>query len=401
MPHQITINPSGHSFVCPDGDTVLAAAMAADLILPYGCRNGACGTCKGKILEGQVDYGPHQPSTLTADEKKQGLALFCCAEPLTDLVLEVREVRKSGDIRIRKLPCRIESIDKPAPDVAIVKIKLPANERLQFLAGQYIDLLLKDGRRRSFSLATAPHDDALLELHVRHVPGGHFTHQLFNEYKGREILRFEGPLGTFFLREESDKPIIFVAGGTGFAPIKGIIEHALHRQIDATRPMVLYWGARAKQDLYLPDLPGTWQQRSRNFTFIPVLSDPSAGRRLARSRRARAPGGARRFRRPFGLPGLRLRRSGDGRCRAQELHRARAGCRRTIFSPTASPMPCSRAWTLSPLQFRQRELERRGELRIGIGVAVEMREELPQRDARAPGVLHRKARLEIGLRLAP
>jgi len=277
MPHQITINPSGHSFACPDGDTVLAAAMAADLILPYGCRNGACGTCKGKILEGHVDYGPHQPSTLTADEKKQGLALFCCAEPLTDLVLEVKEVRKSGDIRIRKLPCRIESIDKPAPDVAIIKIKLPANERLQFLAGQYIDLLLKDGRRRSFSLATAPHDDALLELHVRHVPGGHFTHQLFNEYRGREILRFEGPLGTFFLREESDKPIIFVAGGTGFAPIKGIIEHALHRQLDATRPMVLYWGARAKLDLYLPDLPGTWQQQSRNFTFIPVLSDPLPG----------------------------------------------------------------------------------------------------------------------------
>jgi CDP-4-dehydro-6-deoxyglucose reductase len=176
-------------------------------------------------------------------KRSRGLALFCCAEPLTDLVLEVKEVRKSGDIRIRKLPCRIESIDKPAPDVAIVKIKLPANERLQFLAGQYIDLLLKDGRRRSFSLATAPHDDALLELHVRHVPGGHFTQQLFNEYRGREILRFEGPLGTFFLREESDKPILFVAGGTGFAPIKGIIEHALYRQIDATRPMVLYLGS--------------------------------------------------------------------------------------------------------------------------------------------------------------
>ena len=274
MPHQITINPSGISFPCEDGDTVLAAAMAADLMLPYGCRNGACGTCKGKILEGRVDYGPHQPSTLTEVEKKQGLALFCCAEPLTDLVLEVREVRRTGDIQIRKLPCRIETIDKAAPDVAIVKIKLPANERLQYLAGQYIDLLLKDGRRRSFSLATPPHDDSLLELHVRHVPGGHFTNQLFNEYRGREILRFEGPLGTFFLREESDKPIIFVAGGTGFAPIKAIIENALHRGIDATRPMVLYWGARAKRDLYLPGLPGTWQQQSRNFTYIPVLSEP-------------------------------------------------------------------------------------------------------------------------------
>ena len=275
MPHQITIKPSDHSFACADGDTVLAAAMAADLMLPYGCRNGACGTCKGKILEGHVDYGPYQATTLTDDEKRAGLALFCCAKPLTDLVIEVNEVRRAGDIRIRKLPCRVESIDKPAPDVAIVRLKLPANERLQFLAGQYIDLLLKDGRRRSFSLATPPHDDALLELHIRHVPGGFFTDQLFSEFKGREILRFEGPLGTFFLREDSDKPIIFVAGGTGFAPIKAMIEHALHHQLDATRPMVLYWGARAKRDLYLPDLPGKWQQGSRNFTFIPVLSDPA------------------------------------------------------------------------------------------------------------------------------
>jgi CDP-4-dehydro-6-deoxyglucose reductase len=275
MPHQITIKPSDHSFACLDGDTVLVAAMAADLMLPYGCRNGACGTCKGKILEGRVDYGPHQASTLTDDEKRQGLALFCCARPETDLVIEVKEVRRAGDVLIRKLPCRIESIDKPAPDVAIVKIKLPANERLQFLAGQYIDLLLKDGRRRSFSLATPPHDDALLELHVRHVPDGFFSGPLFNEYKGREILRFEGPLGTFFLREDSDKPIVFVAGGTGFAPIKGVIEHALHHRLDRYRPMVLYWGVRAKQDLYLPHLPGTWQQQGENFTFIPVLSDPA------------------------------------------------------------------------------------------------------------------------------
>ena len=276
MPHQITINPSGHSFTCPDGDTVLAAAMEADLILPYGCRNGACGTCKGKIIEGTVDYGPYQSSTLTDEEKALGQALFCCAKPLTDLVIEVREVRRAGDIRIRKLPCRVESIEKAAPDVAILKIKLPATERLQFLAGQYIDFLLKDGRRRSFSLATPPHDDALLELHVRHIAGGFFSDQVFLQFKGREILRFEGPLGTFFLREESDKPIIFVAGGTGFAPIKGVIEHALHHKIDATRPMVLYWGARTMRDLYLPDLPGQWQQSSSNFTYIPVLSEPDA-----------------------------------------------------------------------------------------------------------------------------
>ena len=272
---QITIKPSDHAFACDAGETVLQAAMRADLMIPYGCRNGACGTCKGKIISGTVDYGPYQKSTLSEDEKLVGLALFCCAKPETDLVIEVREVRRAGDIQIRRLPCRIESIDKPAPDVAIVRLKLPANERLQYLAGQYIDVLLKDGKRRSFSLATPPHADELLELHIRHVPSGFFSDALFTQYKGREILRFEGPLGAFYLREDSDKPIILVAGGTGFAPIKAVIEHALHHDIQLTRPMVLYWGARAKQDLYLPDLPGRWQSaHPQHFTYIPVLSDP-------------------------------------------------------------------------------------------------------------------------------
>lgn len=272
MTFEITIKPSDHRLPCEGDETVLAAAMRADLMLPYGCRNGACGSCKGKILAGEVDYGPHQAATLTEEEKRQGLALFCCARPRTDLVIEVREVRRAGDITIKRLPCRIESIDRAAADVAIVRLKLPANERLQYLAGQYIDLLLKDGKRRSFSLATAPHDDALLELHIRHVPGGVFTDALFTSYKGREILRFEGPLGGFYLREQSDKPIIFVAGGTGFAPIKAVIEHALHAKVE--REMVLYWGARSLSDLYLPELPGAWQTAHRNFTFIPVLSEP-------------------------------------------------------------------------------------------------------------------------------
>jgi len=272
MPFEITIKPSEHRFACDDGETVLAAAMRADLMIPYGCRNGACGTCKGKVLEGEVDYGAHQSSTLTEQDKSKGLALFCVAKPKSPLTIEVREVRRAGDIQIRKLPCRVERIDRVADDVAVVSLKLPANERLQYLAGQYIDLLLKDGRRRSFSIATPPEDDALLQLHVRHVPGGYFSAQLFNEFKGREILRFEGPYGMFYLREDSDKPIIFVAGSTGFAPIKALIEHAFHHGV--SRPMVLYWGVRALRDLYLSKLPGEWQEQHRNFTFIPVLSDP-------------------------------------------------------------------------------------------------------------------------------
>jgi len=273
MTLQISIRPSDHAFDCASGETVLEAAMRADLMIPYGCRNGACGTCKGRVLEGEVDFGAHQASTLSDEEKRKGFALFCVARPKTDLVIEVREVRRAGDIRIRRLPCRIESIDKPVPDVAVVELKLPANERLQYLAGQYIDFLLKDGHRRSFSIATPPHADRFLELHIRHTPGGLFTDLLFDTFKGREILRFEGPLGTFYLRETTDKPVIFVAGGTGFAPIKAIIEHMLHHRVP--REIVLYWGVRTRCDLYMPDVPGQWQQEHANFTFIPVLSEPA------------------------------------------------------------------------------------------------------------------------------
>ena len=210
-----------------------------------------------------------------------------------------------------------------------MRFKLPANERLQYLAGQYVDFLLKDGQRRSFSLATAPHDDALLELHIRHIPGGFFTDPLFTKYKGREILRIEGPLGSFYLREESDKPMIFVAGGTGFAPIKAMIEHAFHHEVD--RPMVLYWGARSLADLYLPELPGHWQQQHPNFTFIPVLSEPKPEDTWPGRTGLRPPGGARRLQGPVRLPGVRVRRAADDRRRAQDFTRdARLAGRRVL-----------------------------------------------------------------------
>ncbi|MBL8515364.1 MAG: CDP-6-deoxy-delta-3,4-glucoseen reductase [Betaproteobacteria bacterium] len=263
--------PSGNTFQVDVGETVLAAAMRQNIGLPYGCRNGACGSCKGTIVSGEVDYGAYQARTLTDAEKAQGKALFCCAKPKTDLVLDVREI-SAGDIQVRTLPCRVEKIDKLAHDVVALKLRLPANERLQFRAGQYIDILLKDGKRRSFSMANAPHADEFIELHIRAVPGGTFSQHVMHEMKERAILRFEGPLGSFCLNEDSDKPIIFMAGGTGFAPIKAIIEHALHAHID--RQMVLYWGARSLRDLYLPDLPAKWQREYSHLTFIPVLSDP-------------------------------------------------------------------------------------------------------------------------------
>jgi CDP-4-dehydro-6-deoxyglucose reductase len=264
--HRVTLQPSGLQFDVESGESVLAAALRQGYVLPYGCKNGACGSCKGKLLEGQLDYGVYQKKALPDEEKAQGKALFCQAKPLTDLVLEARTIGAAKDIQVKTLPCRIQKMERCAEDVMRLELKLPANERLQFLAGQFIEFLLKDGSRRSFSMATAPHVDGPIELHVRHVKGGQFTDHVFGKMKERDILRFEGPLGTFFLREDSDKPVVFVASGTGFAPIKAIIEHAVHKGI--ARPMTLYWGGRRPKDLYMDALAKQWP-----INYVPVISE--------------------------------------------------------------------------------------------------------------------------------
>ncbi|XZG71910.1 CDP-6-deoxy-delta-3,4-glucoseen reductase [Chitinibacteraceae bacterium HSL-7] len=257
-----------------EGETILAAALRSGFNMPYGCKNGACGACKGQVIEGEVEHGQHAESALSQAERARGLALYCCATPKGDVRVECREIAATKDIQIKTLPCRVEGIDKVSHDVAVLKLKLPATERLQFLAGQYIDIHTKGGKKRSFSIANAPHEDDHIQLHIRHVAGGEFSEYVWSEMKEREIFRFTGPLGSFFLREDSDKPILFVATGTGFAPIKGMVEYALSKGIQ--REMVLYWGCRTLGDFYMPQLPSQWQQQYPNFTFIPVLSEPLA-----------------------------------------------------------------------------------------------------------------------------
>jgi len=269
MTHRITIKPSNHAFETQDDESVLEAALREGFVIAYGCRNGACGTCKGKVLQGTVDYGVYQDSTLPESDKALGYALFCQAKPLSDLVIECREISAVKDIQVRTLPCRVQKMEKLAPDVMRIQLKLPANEHLRFLAGQYLDILMRGGMRRSLSMANAPHDDGLIELHLRDY-GGPFSDHVFNKMKEKEILRFEGPLGTFFLREESAKPIVLVASGTGFAPIKAIIEHARHKGL--TRPMTLYWGGRRRADLYMHEVALQWE-RDLTLKYVPVLSE--------------------------------------------------------------------------------------------------------------------------------
>ncbi|TXI16992.1 MAG: CDP-6-deoxy-delta-3,4-glucoseen reductase [Nitrosomonas sp.] len=276
MSHEIIIQPSGHVIKAESDETILEAALREGFSLPYGCRNGSCGICKGKILQGRVDYGSYNEETLSAEEKQAGMALFCCALPLSDLVIECHEISATKDIEIKTLPCKVHKLELVAPDVMIISLKLPVNQRLQFLAGQYIDILLSDGKRRSFSLANAPHDDEFLQLHARNYPGGAFAEYVFTKMKVKDMLRFTGPLGSFFLRETpKGNSIIFLASGTGFAPIKSILEHVFFQESNRSTPrkMILYWGARVRADLYLFDLAEKWQKEHDNFTFIPVLSE--------------------------------------------------------------------------------------------------------------------------------
>ena len=272
MTFKIRNQSSAREFIAEEKETVLAAALRQGVMLPYSCRNGACGTCKGKLLSGQVDYGTYESKAMSEAEKKNGYALFCQARPLSDLVIEAKEIAAAKDIPIRIMPARVVKMEKLADDVIRLSLKLAEGQRLQFLAGQYIDILLSGNRRRSFSLSTSPLSDELLQLHIRHVPGGHYTGHVFEKMKEKDLIRFQGPFGIFFLREDSERPAILIAGGTGFAPIKSILEYTFAQGIK--RPLHLYWGVRAKRDLYLPDLPPQWAKEHKNFKFTPVLSEP-------------------------------------------------------------------------------------------------------------------------------
>lgn len=270
MSYQITLQGSGQQYSAKAYETILESAIYAGINLPYGCKNGACGSCKGTVVSGQVDYGDYASGALSDNDKAAGKVLFCCTRPLSDLTIDCREIQ-SDLAPARILPVRVEKKVQLCDDVIALYLKLPSSEHLQFKAGQYLEFLLKDGKRRAFSLANAPHVDQILELHLRLIPGGQFTEYVFNEMPEKTILRIEAPLGSFYLRETSQKPIIMVAGGTGFAPIKGIVEHMLHENMQ--RPVTLYWGARSLKDLYMASLPTEWAVQHTHIQFIPVLSD--------------------------------------------------------------------------------------------------------------------------------
>lgn len=271
---QITMVPSQRTFSVDPGETLLAGGIRQGVNLPYGCKDGACGSCKCKKLSGSVEHGSYQAKALTDEEQAQGFVLTCCATATSDVVLESRQVTAEGAFPIKKMPTRLKLMEKKSDDVMRLQLQLPANEAFQYHAGQYIDFLLAGGLRRSYSMANAPHTLAAgegIELHIRHMPGGKFTDQVFGTMKERDILRIEGPFGSFYLREGSAKPIILLASGTGFAPLKALIEHMQFAKI--SRPTTLYWGGRRPTDLYMMDWVQAKLAEMPNLRFVPVVSD--------------------------------------------------------------------------------------------------------------------------------
>jgi CDP-4-dehydro-6-deoxyglucose reductase len=267
----ITVQPADSRFEASTEETVLAAGIRNGIGLPYGCKDGACGSCKCKLVSGQVKHSNFQRKALSEAEEAQGMVLTCSAKALSDLVLESRQVSPAGALPVRKMPTRVSALVRKTADVMLMDLQLPATETFAYRAGQYVEFILRDGARRSYSMANAPHSGPGVQLHIRHMPGGRFTDTVFGSMKERDILRIEGPMGSFFLREDSDKPLVFLASGTGFAPLKAILEHMQHSGI--TRPVTLYWGGRRPADLYMDDWMRAQCAAMPSLRYVPVVSD--------------------------------------------------------------------------------------------------------------------------------
>ncbi|MGE5097306.1 MAG: cytochrome b N-terminal domain-containing protein [Betaproteobacteria bacterium] len=271
--HAISVHPDERIVVARAGETILEAGLRDGMPMPFDCRNGGCGKCKGLIVEGEVRLRPYQESALTAAERDAGQALFCCAEPLEDVVVSYVPVPGARPAEVHVHGARVTALERLAPEVMKVTLLVDEGGRVKWHAGQYINILLDDGAKRSFSFATAPGAGDTIELHVRRIAGGRFTTHVFEQMKPGDRVRFEGPLGAFHLREEETRPILFVAGATGFAPVKSMLEHAFAAK--SPRPMTLYWGVRRRADLYAEELARGWAREHPNFKFVPVLSEPS------------------------------------------------------------------------------------------------------------------------------
>ena len=270
MAYTVKLNRQNITFLVNEDESILEAALKQGLNLPYGCRNGECGSCIAEITEGSFFYNGSNPEYLQQEGFNKSKALLCQARASSNIAIDSKILESDAEITLKQFPCRVKSAEKLNDSVMRIILELPKTERLEFLAGQYVDFILPEGKKRSFSLANPPHQDQVLEFHVRHYDGGVFSEYAFSELKNNALLRIEGPLGQFTLHN-SERPIIMIAGGTGFAPIKSVVEHTL--EINDPRSIHIYWGARSKSDLYLDGITNEWAKKYPHITYTPVLSE--------------------------------------------------------------------------------------------------------------------------------
>ena len=274
MAYQISVTNADAGFDCEPEQTILDAAQQAGYEIPYSCRNGICGSCRGQIVSGVIQREDFS-SVLTREEQADGYALFCQARPCSNLEIEVDSIERKDPDATKAVKARLYKVDKVSTDVSVLHLRFPAGMRVPFKPGQYLQVILDNGERRSYSMANPGHQTDSALLHVRHVPGGRFTAYLENDAKVGDLLDIELPLGSFYLRSR-DKPLVFVASGTGFAPIKSILE-TMFKLGPPSSDVHLYWGGRRMADLYLTELPRKWAERYPRFRFVPVLSDEASG----------------------------------------------------------------------------------------------------------------------------
>lgn len=281
MSFTVSVAGTEFHFPCEPDKSILNAAQRAGFELPFSCRKGVCGSCKGRIISGLVRA--FTGDALSAAERNSGSALFCNTRPRSDLVVAPRRIGKADPFARKTVPARVFRLRPLASDVMLVHLRFPVGVRVKFKAGQHLSFILPDGERRDFSMANPPHMSDGAVLHIRRVPDGVVTGYIFEQLRHGDTLKVEVPFGDFALRDDH-KPILFVAGSTGFAPIQSIIGDMLARGI--VRQTVLYWGARDAQGLY-SEMPAQWAQRYEHFNYVPVVSDaPALGLRHSLVHRA-------------------------------------------------------------------------------------------------------------------
>jgi CDP-4-dehydro-6-deoxyglucose reductase/terephthalate 1,2-dioxygenase reductase component len=271
MSHAVAIEATEVAFECAPGQSVLDAALQAGIELPYSCRKGVCGSCVGSIASGEIK-GVNGAAIIN-DTCGPGQVLYCMCEPVSDVSLRPVSWKRLDPSARKTFTAKVYSNQLAAPDVSVLKLRLPTGQRAKFQAGQYLQILLEDGSARCYSMANPPNENDGATLHIRHVPGGQFSARVAQLAAG-DLLTVELPFGNVALAADDLRPIVFVAGGTGFAPVKSILDDMVKKRVQ--RDITLVWGARDASGLYLRPAVDRWQKQWPGFRFIPALSDVPA-----------------------------------------------------------------------------------------------------------------------------